>query len=268
MGRPLRVSLGGYVYHVLNRGNARREVFLKDGDYAAFERIMELALKHVPGMRLLAYCLMPNHWHLVLWPRRDGELSDFGHWLTLTHTQRWHAHYHDEGTGHLYQGRFKSFPVSADDHFLQVCRYAERNALRAGLVERAEQWQWGSLWRRQYGSEAQQAILSSWPIAMPDRWVKQVNAPQTEAEVEAIRRSIQRGRPLGASAWALRTAKRMSLESTLRTRGRPPGKRLQGSEAGQARRDVNSGGDRKKRDLTCSVENLESFAAAARSNRV
>jgi putative transposase len=97
-------------------------------------------------MRLLSYCLMPNHWHLVLWPRADGELSDFGHWLTLTHTQRWHAHYHNVGTGHLYQGRFKSFPVARDEHFLQLCRYVERNPLRAGLVRRAEAWQWGSLW--------------------------------------------------------------------------------------------------------------------------
>ena len=61
MGRPLRVSLGGYVYHVLNRGNGRGTIFHKDGDYEAFERILAKALEHVPGMRLLAYCLMPNH---------------------------------------------------------------------------------------------------------------------------------------------------------------------------------------------------------------
>src|SRR5947199_244179 len=93
MGRPLRASLGGYVYHVLNRGNGRCTIFEKDGDYAAFERVLEQALERVAGMRLLAYCLMPNHWHLVLRPRADGELSAFGHWLTLTHTQRWHAHH-------------------------------------------------------------------------------------------------------------------------------------------------------------------------------
>src|SRR5260370_27208182 len=91
MGRPHRVALGGYVYHVLNRANGRLPIFQKDGDYAAFVRILGEAREHVPGMRLLAYCLMPNHWHLLLWPRRDGELSDFSHWLTLTHTQRWHA---------------------------------------------------------------------------------------------------------------------------------------------------------------------------------
>jgi putative transposase len=111
MGRSLRASLGGYVYPVLNRGNGRVTVFHKDSDYEAFERILAEALAHVPGMRLVAYCLLPNHWHLVLWPRADGALSDFGHWLTLTltHTQRWHAHYHSMGTGNLYQGRFKSF---------------------------------------------------------------------------------------------------------------------------------------------------------------
>ena len=142
MGRPLRVAAGGDVYHVLNRANARLRVFHKDGDYVAFERVLAEALDHVPGMRLLSYCLMPNHWHLLVWPRADGELSDFGHYLTLTHTQRWHAHYHHAGTGHLYQGRFKSFPIEADNHFLSVCRYVERNALRSRPIERAEAWRW------------------------------------------------------------------------------------------------------------------------------
>jgi putative transposase len=117
-GRPLRLSLGGYVYHVLHRGNGRTTLFYKDGDYDAFEHIVAQALDHVPGMRLLSYRLMPNHWHMVLRPRADGELSDFGHWLTLTHTQRWHAHYHNVGAGHLYQERFRSFPVATDEHFL------------------------------------------------------------------------------------------------------------------------------------------------------
>jgi putative transposase len=221
MGRPLRTALGGYVYHVLNRGNGRATVFHKDGDYEAFERILAEALAHVPGIRLLAYCLLPNHWHLVLWPRGDGALSDFGHWLTLTHTQRWHAHYHSMGTGHLYQGRFKSFPVAADEHFLQLCRYVERNALRAGLVGSAELWRWGSLWRRQQGSAALLEILSAWPIREPAAWLAHVNEPQAEGELEAIRRCVQRGQPLGSAAWVVRAARRLGLESTLRPRGRP-----------------------------------------------
>src|SRR5262245_32938926 len=147
MGRPLRVALGGFVYHALNRGNGRATIFHKDGDYEAFERILAESLQHVPGMRLLAYCLLPNHWHLLLWPRGNTDLSDFMHWLTLTHTQRWHAHYHNVGGGHLYQGRFKSFPIAEDEHLLAVWRYVERNALRADLARRAEAWRWGSLWR-------------------------------------------------------------------------------------------------------------------------
>jgi putative transposase len=88
MGRPLRNSESGYVYHVLNRGNGGATIFHKDGDFAAFLRVLAETQEHVPDMRLLAYCLMSNHWHLVLWPQKDGDLSDFMHWLTLTHTQR------------------------------------------------------------------------------------------------------------------------------------------------------------------------------------
>ena len=110
MGRELRVTPGDTVYHVLNRANGRQAMFDDEGDYAAFARELAEAQQRV-SMRLLAYCLMPNHWHLVLWPLRDGDLSRFMAWLTLTHTQRWHAHRHTTGNGHLYQGRFKSFLV-------------------------------------------------------------------------------------------------------------------------------------------------------------
>jgi putative transposase len=221
MGRPRRNALGGYVYHVLNRANARACIFQKDGDYAAFEQVLAESLEHVPGMRLLAFCIMPNHWHLLLWPRADGELSDFGHYLTLTHTQRWHAHYHHVGTGHLYQGRFKSFPVEGDGHYLTVCRYVERNALRAGLARRAEDWRWGSLWRRAQTDPALVKLLSPWPVSMPRNWVDKVNEPQTEAELESLRTSVQRGCPFGGESWSASAARRLGLESTLRPRGRP-----------------------------------------------
>ncbi len=229
MGRPLRAALGGYVYHVLNRANGRLPIFHKDGDYESFEKILSEALGHVPGMRLLTYCLMPNHWHLVLWPKKDGELSDFVHWLTLTHTQRWHAHYHDVGCGHLYQGRFKSFPIQADEHFLTVCRYVERNGLRASLAKRAEEWRWCGLWRREKGPAQARPLLSAWPIPCPPTWVAEVNRPQTEAELEALRRSVQRGQPYGEEGWSKRTAERHNLNSTLRPRGRPRKEAKKGS---------------------------------------
>ena len=174
------LASGGFVYHVLNRAVARARIFDKSMDYAAFERVLKQADAFVP-MRLLAYCILSNHWHLVLWPFHDGDLSEYLRWLTVTHTQRWHAHRHTAGTGALYQGRFKSFPVQADEHFLALCRYVERNPLRANLVKQAETWRWGSLWHRVHGTADR--LLAPWPVAIPSVWVEHVNAPQSESEL-------------------------------------------------------------------------------------
>lgn len=220
MGRPHRAAVGGYAYHVLNRANARLRIFRDDGDYEAFEQILAEAVERTET-RLLAYCLMPNHWHLIVWPRQDGELSRFVGWLTLTHTQRWHAHRHSAGAGHLYQGRFKSFPVQTDEHFYTLARYVERNPLRAKLVRRAEQWRWCSLYRWLQGSAEERALLSAWPVARKASWAEHVNAAQTEAELAALRRSVDRGVPYGGEQWTARAVGRLGLESTLRPRGRP-----------------------------------------------
>jgi len=208
------------VYHVLNRGNARMQIFEDERDYDAFEKVLAEAVER-SEMRLLAYCLLPNHWHLLLWPEKDGALSSFVGWLTLTHTQRWHAHRNSAGSGHVYQGRFKSFPVQEDGHLYTVARYVERNALRANLVRRAEAWRWGSLYRWRQGAAADKPQLASWPVPRKASWIEYVNAPQTEAELAAIRRSVERGSPFGGETWTERTLSALSLESTIRPRGRP-----------------------------------------------
>lgn len=220
MPRRPRIAPGGLIYHVLNRAVGRSTLFEKPADYQAFLRVLGEALVKHPT-RLLAYCIMPNHWHLVLWPRRAGELTDFTRWLTHTHTMRWHAHYKTTGSGHLYQGRFKAFPIEEDQHLYAVLRYVERNALRARLVRRAENWRWGSLWLRQHGDPSDQALLHSWPLGVPADWCAIVNEPQTDAELEAIRRSLARGCPYGKDAWQKQTARKLRLEYTLRPRGRP-----------------------------------------------
>ncbi len=217
MPRRQRGATGGYVFHVLNRAVGRATLFRKDADYAAFEKVLQEGLDWQP-MRVLSYCLMSNHWHLILWPRRDGELSEYLRWVTVTHTQRWHAHHHTSGTGPLYQGRFKSFPVESDEHLLTVCRYAERNALRANLVTRAEDWRWSSLWRRQHGEGG---WLADWPTLRPRLWLDFVNNPETEAEVAALRKCIKRGSPFGSEDWTKVAVKDLRLESSLRPRGRP-----------------------------------------------
>ncbi len=220
MPRRPRIATGGLVYHVLNRRVGRLSLFDTDRDYAVFERILEAVVART-GIRLTAYCLMPNHWYLLLWPRSDDDLSETMRWLTVTHTQRWHAFHNTSGTGPLYQGRYKSFPVQTDEHFLAVARYVERNALRANLVRHAENWRWGSLWRRSQEEAKPTTLLSDWPVPPPRNWLTYVNRPETLQELEALRRSAQRGSPFGSERWQVRTAKRLSLESTLRPRGRP-----------------------------------------------
>jgi putative transposase len=201
---------------VLNRGNGRAEVFHKEGDYAAFLDLMAEANERLP-LRILGYVLMPNHFHLVLWPHGDGDLSRWMQWLLTSHVRRYHRHYH--GSGHVWQGRFKAFPIEQDDHLRTVLRYAERNPLRANLVRRAEAWLWSSLYWRAKGTRP--TMLSDWPVPCPINWVTLVNAVQTEAELAALRQSIVRGAPFGNERWAERTAKRLGLESSLRPRGRP-----------------------------------------------
>jgi putative transposase len=218
MPRRLRCNTGGYVYHVLNRAVGRTTLFRKEGDYAAFETVLRQAKEWQP-MRVLAYCLMPNHWHLVLWPRGDGDLSEFLRWLTVTHTQRYHAHYHTAGTGPLYQGRFKSFPVQEDEHLLTVMRYVERNTLRAGLVRRAGDWRWSSLWQRVHDRAA--SLVDPGPVPLPANWVRHVGAAASEAELAALRRSAVRGCPFGDTSWVAAAVEALGLQSTLRARGRP-----------------------------------------------
>ncbi|WP_372726039.1 transposase [Novipirellula sp.] len=220
MGRPKRADEAGGIYHALNRGNARADIFHKPEDYDAFERILADGLSLYP-CQILAYQLMPNHWHFVLSPTQDGGMSNFLRWVSLTHTMRLHAHYGSAGEGHIYQGRFKSFPMQDDEHFFTVCRYVERNALRANLVDRAEDWKWGSLARWLAKPEPEPKLLSPWPIARLPNWSQRVNEPLTEDELKAIRWSVRRGSPYGDETWVESIARRLDLESTLRPRGRP-----------------------------------------------
>jgi putative transposase len=204
----------------MNRGVARMQLFEKPSDYQAFEVVLRETLAESP-MRICSYAVMPNHWHLLLWPERDGELAAFMQRLTITHVRRWQEHRGYAGLGHVYQGRYKSFPVESDEHFWVVARYIERNAMRASLVLRAEEWRWSSLWRRCYGTEEERLLLSPWPIEAPTNWVGRVNQNEDERELDSLRRSVQRGRPFGKPEWQMEIAKRLGLESAYRPTGRP-----------------------------------------------
>jgi putative transposase len=229
-----------------NRGNGRRRIFHTPGDYDAFLRVLAEALRRYPGVALLAYCLMPNHWHLVLRPAGDADLPAFMRWLMVTHVRRHHEAHRTRGGGHLYQGRYKSFPIQADEHLLTVLRYMEANAVRAGLAKRARDWRWCSLAQRaeqsRRHSRASSATrsataapanaataaaaappLADWPINRPANWEALLDRPWETAELERLRTSVNRGRPLGDHRWIKRTAKRLGLTSSLNPPGRPRG---------------------------------------------
>lgn len=211
MPRTARALQGGYCYHVLNRGNRRRQVFYKEADYSAFLTLMSEACLYQP-MRILADCLMPNHFHFVLWPQGDKDISRWMHWLMTTHVRRYHRHY--GSNGHLWQGRFKAFPIEQDDHLLTVIRYVERNPLRANLVDDAAQWHWSSIGCPPHGVTG--PSLHPGPMSRGSDWCDHVNRPLTEAELKAVRQSVVRGNPYGSSEWTQTTVARLGLESTLR----------------------------------------------------
>ncbi len=216
MPRTARASVGDICYHVINRGNGRAQVFHKEADYAAFRQLMILANRRL-SMRVLGYCLMPNHFHLVLWPQADGDLSCWMQWLMTSHVRRYHRHYNS--SGHVWQGRFKAFPIEEDGHLLTVLRYVERNPVRAGLCARAEGWPWSSA--EVWGAPTAADLLHRWPMERPADWPACVNEVESSGELQELRNSVNRGTPYGSEDWAEQIAKRLGLEASLNHRGRP-----------------------------------------------
>lgn len=252
MPRPSRFVPGGLIYHIINRGNGRANVFHNEADFRAFERVLSLACER-HDMRLLAWCLMSNHFHLVAWPRRDGALPAFMQWLTTCHVRRYHRHY--QGSGHVWQGRYKSFPVEPGAHLQTVLRYVERNPVRAGMVTKAQDWRFSSaaLWGKKgsggkggrlrsdadapdpfavagpraavHPEETPAKPLSHWlvrgPTPRPQPWLRFVNREEEAEQLEKLRAAVNRGTPFGRTAWQENAARKLGLECTLRPRGRP-----------------------------------------------
>lgn len=220
MGRSKRITKGGYLYHVINRSNGRLRIFRKPGDFMAFEKIIAEGLPRY-DMRLCGYCIMGNHWHLLLWPTYDGDLSEFMQWLGVTHTNRWHAAHNTTGMGHVYQGRFKSFPLKGDQHYLSVLRYIEANPFRAKLAAKPQDWTYSSLAKRM-GFAKNDIKLTTGPTRLSRNWPEKVlDFAQYEQQTDEIRKCIKRGRPFGDKQWIEETAIQLQLKSTLIPRGRP-----------------------------------------------
>jgi putative transposase len=216
MPRPPRLIFADQCYHILNRANRRAEIFHEPADYSAFISLMRRAQERL-DLPILGACLMPNHVHLVVRPTSDNDIAAWTRWLFTTHVRHYHEKYGT--TGRLWQGRYKSFLIQDDHYLLTVLRYVERNAARAKLVSRAEDWRWGSLnWRE---ARVAPLALTPPPLELPAYWRDFVNQPQTAAEVDAIRTSVNRQRPFGDLDWVDRRAREAGLSQSLFSVGRP-----------------------------------------------
>ncbi|MCF7957558.1 MAG: transposase [Phycisphaerae bacterium] len=224
MPRKKRITKGNFVYHVINRANGKLRIFKKDLDFIAFENILAEGLERF-DMRMCGYCIMSNHWHLLLWPVGDGDLTNFMRWITLTHTQRWHAAHGTTGTGHVYQGPFKSFPVQKNQRYLKTMQYIEANPLAACMVQSVADWPWSSYSHRcfEVGTVKNEKpfSLDPGPMQLPENWPEIVNRKLKEEETAELARCIRKGTPYGDKEWTIKTAEKLNLQSTLREKGRP-----------------------------------------------
>jgi putative transposase len=196
MARAPRIDVGDYVYHVLNRANGKAQMFRSAEEYRDFEYLLN-EIKETFDMRILAYVIMPNHWHLLLYPKQDGDVGRSLHWLTTSHVRRHHARKGTVGHGHLYQGTYKSFIVKDDRHLLTVLKYIERNPARAKLVKKAEEWRWGSAYRRIRGTKKERQLLAESPTPVPRDYGSWVNESELSEDLDDIRKSVSTGSPYG-----------------------------------------------------------------------
>jgi putative transposase len=215
MPRISRALFDNCCCHIINRGNGRGEVFHKDGDYRAFIELMRQAREKYP-IAMQAWCLMPNHFHLLVQLHEADQLNKFMQWLMTSHVRRYHSHY--KTSGHVWQGRFKSFIIQDDDHLLTVVRYIEANPVRAGLSATAAQWPWSSH-RLRGGASGDAMCPDPLPIVLPGDWSAYVDTPLTDREIERLRNSVNRQTPFGLPAWRDELCEKMGLESTIRPRG-------------------------------------------------
>jgi putative transposase len=222
MPRRRRITPAGFVYHVMNRAAGRLILFDCDLDYIGFEHLLSQAQRRF-NMKIIAYCLMPNHWHFLLWPETDNGIRVFVHWLCTEHAKRWRRAHDETGRGAVYQGRYRAIPIQGESHLITAWRYVERNPLRAKLINTAELWRWSSL----SISRCQRDVpkLADARINLPENWIELVNQPQNVDEVRKLREALVTGTPFGDEDWRRATSTRIRW----RCQGRPKTKKGPGS---------------------------------------
>ena len=220
MPRQARVSVADVIYHVINRANGRTTIFHTEKEYRHFISLVQEA-RNLTDMHILGYCIMPNHWHFILYPQTDTQLAEFMSWLTSTHVRQYRTKTKTIGYGHLYQDRYKSFPVETNEYLQTLMRYVEQNPLRAKMVERAEDWIWSSLYIRERGSDKEKKLLAELPFDLPINYLESVNDSINKETLELVRVSVNKGTPYGKDGWVKEMVTEHGLVHTTRGRGRP-----------------------------------------------
>ena len=206
MPRGRRYLIDGHAYHLLNRGNRKQAIFHKAEDYQAFLAILAEGSKRF-DMPLCALCVMKNHFHIVVWPDCAKSISAYMHWVLNVHVHRYHLHYSLKGLGHLYQDRYKAFPIQDYRHLFTVMRYVEANPLRARLVDAAEQWRWSSMSLRSV-PEWKQLLTNGGKLTLPDDWTAIVNDVIPGEDLQAVRMCTRRNDPFGDPEWIAKLVKK------------------------------------------------------------
>lgn len=220
MPRRLRFGLQGAAFHVMNRAVRRTILFEQDRDYDAFVTVLLESLARF-AVQIISFQLMPNHWHFVVLCDWIEEISNWMHWLAGTHANRWNGAHGCRGSGAVYQGRFKAIPIQHGNSLIRVCRYVERNALRKGLVDAAENWDWSSL--HSVRNNRDLIPLAEWPILRPENWLEIVNSEDIPHELDEFRQCIRRNHPIGEPEWQHAVAPFAGL--SMRSKGWKAGRR-------------------------------------------
>ncbi|PHR53871.1 MAG: transposase [Arcobacter sp.] len=215
MPRVARALADDQIYHIINRGNRREKIFHDEYD---FTKILELFSKAKDRFRIkiYAYCLMDNHYHLVLYTEYGKSLSECMQWIGTSYVRYYNKRY--KTSGHLWQGRYKSFIVQKESYFISLIKYVEANPLRANIVKDASEYKYSSLIQR---DRKEQNLLDALPVEIPSNWIDFVNDVEKESDIEIIRNSINRQAPLGEQGWQEIMCERYGIESSIRARGRP-----------------------------------------------
>lgn len=193
-----RIQAGNVVYHVMNRAIRNLSPFQTDRDYLEFEKILRRALEKYK-VRVISYCIMPNHWHLLLWPCATGVLSRFVQWISSVHAKLWNRTHSAVGRGAIYQSRYKSIPVKSDGHLLVAMRYVEQNPLRAGLVKKPRHWRWSSAHERTLKLRNVTPIITTEQTPVPPDFVSELDERTSRVELGVIRTHIRKSIPFGLS---------------------------------------------------------------------